>query len=134
MPYSWSLCDLNCLCLASTFKVLISWRCYARIQEPRTEVPVLPQLGPVFQAEPCGSSPLAAVNIVFRCLPLFKNLEARMMNYGIMLILLCAHVARRCLNVYWFRLCLSRDLPSSVSGAGRCGVSVTWFEAPQECP
>ena len=68
------MCDLNCLCLASTFKVLISWRCYARIREPRAGVPVLPQLGPVFQAEPRGSSPLAAVIAVFRCLPLLKNL------------------------------------------------------------
>ena len=36
----------------------------------------------------------------------------------------------RCLNVLWFHLCLSRDLPSSVSGAGRCGVSVIWIGAP----
>ena len=74
------MCDLNCLCLASTFKVLTGWRCYARVREPRTGVPVLPQLGPVFQAEPRGSSPLATVIAVFRCLPLLKNLEARLMN------------------------------------------------------
>ena len=66
-----------------TFKVLTGWRCYARVREPRTGVPVLPQLGRVFQAEPCGSSPLAAVKTIFRYLPLLKNLVARMMNHAI---------------------------------------------------
>jgi hypothetical protein len=34
-------------------------------------------------------------------------------------------------NKYWFRYCISRDLHSSVSGAGMCGVSVGLTGAPQ---
>ena len=80
-------------------------------------------------------------------LPLIKNLEARLMksenNVNIVVCARCVtdaaspyvvrsnlFIAFVALKIYCCHLCLSRDLPSSVTGVGRCGVSVNWIGAP----
>ena len=75
---------------------------------------------------------------VFRCI---KNLEARWClknnvrneRDGCSLSVCCCIEPiyhSEAWNKYWFRYCISRDLHSSVSGAGMCGVSVGLTGAP----